>query len=224
MARKISIELANKLIEKNLDGFYYEDELERVYPYGQVAGQIIGCLDSDGAGYTGLEAYYDYVLRGTDGVKRAQAGVGGAAIPGTVYEQVDAIDGQDIMVTLDIEMQTVLEEQLTASAEHLDAENSSGVLMDASTGEIYAAASLPLFNPSNRNEVEEGATLVDTLISSSLAKSKREAREFVTNGAVSVNGDKETDLSKTLGKNDAIGNKYIVIRRGKKLYALVKVK
>lgn len=158
VARKISIELANKLIEKNLDGFYYEDELERVYPYGQVAGQIIGCLDSDGAGYTGLEAYYDYVLRGTDGVKRAQAGVGGAAIPGTVYEQVDAIDGQDIMVTLDIEMQTVLEEQLTASAEHLDAENSSGVLMDASTGEIYAAASLPLFNPSNRNEVEEGAT------------------------------------------------------------------
>ena len=80
------------------------------------------------------------------------------------------------------------------------------------------------FNDLPLNEVEEGATLVDTLISSSLAKSKREAREFVTNGAVSVNGDKETDLSKTLGKNDAIGNKYIVIRRGKKLYALVKVK
>lgn len=80
------------------------------------------------------------------------------------------------------------------------------------------------FNDLPLNEVEEGATLVDTLISSGLAKSKREAREFVSNGAVSVNGDKETDLTKILGKNDAIGNKYIVIRRGKKLYALVKIK
>lgn len=158
VARKISVEAAEQLVALDLDGFYYEDELDRVYPYGQVGGQIIGCLDSDGTGFTGLEAYYDDILKGTDGIKRAQAGVGGAAIPGTVYEQVDPIDGEDIMISLDIEMQAYLEEQITASAEKLDAENSSAVLMDASTGEIYAAASLPLFDPSNRTTVEEGAT------------------------------------------------------------------
>ena len=158
VARKISVETAEKLIEMNLDGFYYEDELDRVYPYGQVGGQVIGCLDSDGAGFTGLEAYYDDILKGTDGIKRAQAGVGGAAIPGTVYEQVEPIDGEDIMISIDIEMQALLEEQITASAEKLDADSSSAVLMDAGTGEIYAAASLPLFNPSDRTTVEAGAT------------------------------------------------------------------
>ena len=80
------------------------------------------------------------------------------------------------------------------------------------------------FNDLPVNEVEEGASLVDTLISSGLAKSKREAREFITNGAVSINGDKCQDLTKTLTKADAIGNTYVVIRRGKKLYALVKIK
>ena len=158
IARKISVEDADKLIELDLDGVYYEDELERVYPYGEVGGQIIGCLNSNGEGYTGLEAYYDDILKGTNGVKRAQGGVKGASIPGTVYEQTDPVDGQDIMVSLDIEMQAYLEEQIKASAEKLDADNSSAVLMDAGTGEIYAAASLPLFNPSDRTTVEEGAT------------------------------------------------------------------
>lgn len=158
IARKIPVETAEKLIDMSLDGLYYEDELDRVYPYGEVGGQIIGCLDADGKGYTGLEAYYDDILKGTDGVKRAQAGVGGAAIPGTVYEQVDPVDGEDIMISIDIEMQAYLEEQIKASAEKLDADSSSAVLMDAGTGEIYAAASLPLFNPSDRSTVEDGAT------------------------------------------------------------------
>ncbi len=158
IARKIPVETAEKLMSLSLDGFYYEDELDRVYPYGETAGQVIGCLDSDGKGYTGLEAQYDSILAGTNGVKRAQAGVGGAPIPGTVYEQTDPIDGEDIMVSLDIEMQAFLEEQLKASAEKLDAPTSTGVLMDAGTGEIYAAASLPLFNPGDRSVVEAGAT------------------------------------------------------------------
>ncbi len=80
------------------------------------------------------------------------------------------------------------------------------------------------FNDLPLNEVESGTTLVDTLITCGLAKSKREAREFVTNGAASVNGDKVSDLTKVLTNEDAIGNKYIVLRRGKKLYALVKIK
>lgn len=68
----------------------------------------------------------------------------------------------------------------------------------------------------------EGKTLVDAIIELSLASSKREAREFITNGAVSVNGDKVTDLSYIISKDNAIEGKYIVIRRGKKKYALIK--
>lgn len=69
--------------------------------------------------------------------------------------------------------------------------------------------------------LHDNLTLVDALIEASLAKSKREAREFIQNGAVSLNGDKCQDLEHILSTSDAIEGKFIVIRRGKKLYALI---
>lgn len=65
-------------------------------------------------------------------------------------------------------------------------------------------------------------TLVDALIEVKLASSKREAREFIRNGAVTVNGDKVTDEAYSLSIDKAIEKRFIVLRRGKKLYALVK--
>lgn len=70
--------------------------------------------------------------------------------------------------------------------------------------------------------LHDNLTLVDALIEASLAKSKREAREFIQNGAVSLNGDKCQELEHILSTSDAIEGKFIVIRRGKKLYALIK--
>ena len=70
--------------------------------------------------------------------------------------------------------------------------------------------------------LHDNLTLVDALIEASLAKSKREAREFIQNDAVSLNGDKCQDLEHILSTSDAIEGKFIVIRRGKKLYALIK--
>ena len=70
--------------------------------------------------------------------------------------------------------------------------------------------------------LHDNLTLVDALIEASLANSKREAREFIQNGAVSLNGDKCQDLEHILSTSDAIEGKFIVIRRGKKLYALIK--
>lgn len=78
------------------------------------------------------------------------------------------------------------------------------------------------FNDLKQVDITEGATLVDTIISAGLASSKRESREFIKNGAVSINGDKCQDLEKQLTKADAIEGKYVVVRRGKKLYALLK--
>ena len=63
--------------------------------------------------------------------------------------------------------------------------------------------------------------LIDALVETGLAKSKSEARTFITGGGVTINGDKVTDLTFTLSKDKAIEGKFIVIRRGKKLYALV---
>lgn len=63
--------------------------------------------------------------------------------------------------------------------------------------------------------------LVDLVIETKLASSKREAREFINNGAITINGNKITDLNHILTKEEAIDSKYVLIRRGKKKYALV---
>ncbi len=69
----------------------------------------------------------------------------------------------------------------------------------------------------------EGQTLLQALVEAGLASSNREARQFLQSGAVSVNGEKVTDMNFLMVKENAIEEKFIVIRRGKKLYALVRI-
>ena len=147
-------------------GIHFVTESRREYPNGQVAGQVVGAcsigVDEDKNreyyyGICGLEKQYSDVLSGTPGYYEAEYGRSGQAIPGGVHEQVDAVDGQDIVVSIDINLQRDVEEYLTNGCKDLEAASGSAVLMDGSTGEIYAAASLPLFNPADRSEVKEGA-------------------------------------------------------------------
>lgn len=70
----------------------------------------------------------------------------------------------------------------------------------------------------------EGTLLVDAILSLGLASSKREAREFLQNGAIALNGEKVNDVQAVVSKEMAIENRYIVLRRGKKKYALAEIK
>ena len=70
-------------------------------------------------------------------------------------------------------------------------------------------------------ELSEELPLEDLLIRIKASSSKREAREFIKNGAVSINGEKQTDNMKILTRTDALYNKYLIVRRGKKNYYLV---
>src|SRR5690606_34281518 len=69
-------------------------------------------------------------------------------------------------------------------------------------------------------ELTDESTLVESLIKANLASSNREAREFITTGAVSINGEKITDLNYTMNVVSKVFNKYVILRRGKKKYAL----
>jgi len=75
-----------------------------------------------------------------------------------------------------------------------------------------------LFKNQDIKEVEADINLVDLVISMGVAKSKREAREFIESGAISVNGEKVTDINAVVDENKFIENTYIVIKRGKKNY------
>ena len=156
--RKADVELAEKVKELKLDGIYFITEPKRIYPNGQSAGQIIGFVDPDENGVTGLELYYDDILKGSDGVLVVERGAHGIPIPGGVHGETKAVDGQDIMVSIDIVMQEQLEESLLNGVTDIGGAGGNSVLMDAGTGEIYATASLPFFNPSDLSVVEDGAT------------------------------------------------------------------
>ena len=143
-----------------LTGIYFIDDSKRVYPYGEVAGQIIGLVGVDGDGLTGLELYYDDILSGTSGERVVQMGGNGIPIPGGTEVEVEAVDGQDIVISIDIEMQAYLEERLEQGVEDLGGEDGTAVLMDASSGEILAMASTPYLDPSDISDMETGSDSV----------------------------------------------------------------
>lgn len=171
LAQKIDVEVAQdleaKLDEAQVKGVYFLDDTRREYPNGQVGGQIIGAceiaVDEESgteyySGISGLEAYYDDILSGTPGRYVAERGQYGVPIPGGVHEDTPAVDGQDIVISLDITLQGYLEERLAQGVADIEGTGGNAVVMDAGTGEIYAAASTPYFNPADRSVVEEGAT------------------------------------------------------------------
>ena len=158
--RKIDVEVGEELKQLALGGIYFLEDTKRVYPYGKVAGQILGFVGIDDDGLTGLELYYDDILSGKPGklVKQQGGGANPTPIPGGTEVDEPAVDGQDIVISLDIDMQTYLEERLALGVEELGGNDGNAVLMDASTGEVIAMASTPFFNPADTSKVEEGAT------------------------------------------------------------------
>ena len=81
-----------------------------------------------------------------------------------------------------------------------------------------------IFKDAEKKILETEKNIVDLLVDLSICSSKREAREFVSGGTISINGDKETNLERNISKNDAIEGKYIILRRGKKKYFLIECK
>lgn len=161
--RQADVDLAEQLRSLDLDGIYFLEDTRREYPNGSIGGQVIGYCNVDGEGITGLELQYDDILRGTSGSYSAELGQNGTPIPGAVKENSAAVNGTDIMVSLDIKMQDAMEQALAAGLEPMGADEGSAVLMDAATGEIFAICSLPYMDPSNMSESEVGSDQVKAI-------------------------------------------------------------
>ncbi len=157
LKRQADVEVAAQVKQLGLKGVYFIADTRREYPCGRIGGQVIGFCNVDGEGITGLELQYDDVLSGTPGTYSAERGQNGIPIPGGVHEETPAVDGQDIMISIDIQLQEYVEERLEQGAKDISAEGGTAVVMDGGTGEIYAAATLPYLNPADMSTVEEGA-------------------------------------------------------------------
>lgn len=81
-----------------------------------------------------------------------------------------------------------------------------------------------VFKDVPNSDMKSDKNIVDLLVDTNICTSKREAREFITTGAISLNGDRITDLDALITKDNSIDNKYVIVRRGKKKYYLVNIK
>lgn len=149
-----------------LTGIEFLEDTRREYPKGNTGSQIIGAVDDEGEGIRGLELTYDSILRGVDGrrviegAKQTSQNSDPLPIIDGIIEDAEPVAGSDIIISIDIEMQQYLELNLQAVAEQRSSENASAILLDGSTGEIVAAASIPLYDREGITEEEaaNGAT------------------------------------------------------------------
>lgn len=144
-----SEEVLAKLKDAGIEGILELRDTKRTYPYGAVAGQVLGFVGTDGHGLSGLELQYDDILSGTDGKTTVELGADGTPVAGGTYDVQEARDGTDIVISLDVNVQSVAEEQLTRTVADSEAESGTAIVTDPSTGEVLAMCSTPLFDPTS---------------------------------------------------------------------------
>ena len=140
----VADELKGLLAERELSGVYYLDDTKRVYPYGNVAAQVLGVVNVDGVGISGLELQYNDLLTGTDGEMLVETGLTGTPIAGGASHVTEAVDGTDIVISIDVDLQQACESIIREAVETYSADSGSVMVTDPLTGEILAACSTPL--------------------------------------------------------------------------------
>jgi cell division protein FtsI/penicillin-binding protein 2 len=149
LKRKIGSEEANKIAELNLEGIYIENECKRYYPQEELAAPVIGFTGTDGNGLYGIELKYESILRGVDGRTEAEKDVFGNIIPENIKTYIEPIDGEDVILTIDSQIQFIAERSLAGVAKEYNAQSAIAVVMNPVNGEILAMASYPGFDANN---------------------------------------------------------------------------
>lgn len=147
VARNIPKQDCENLLDFEDDGLIKEPTFRRYYPYGEVAAPLVGLVGTDNKGMTGEEYYLDHELSGQDGWMVVGAdGLGGARMRGE-FPREEPVNGKDIYLSIELDMQIILEQELKDAIAKHQANGAMGILLDPNTGEILAIASLPSFNP-----------------------------------------------------------------------------
>ena len=147
--RQVDEEDAELLAKKGIAGIEFEPAIKRVYPNGSLASQVLGVVNVDNEGITGLEKQYNEVLTGVNGSLMRERARDGSFIAGGAYEKVPAQDGMDIVLGIDANVQRVAEDAIAEAVERVGATYGSIIVTDPTTGEIIAACSYPTYDPTD---------------------------------------------------------------------------
>ena len=137
--REVTPEVKRTIDGLHLAGMVYgELSSERMYANGTLMGSLLGGVDDNGNGVAGLEKVENEQLTGTDGYMIYQRGNGGEIIPGTVTAQQDAVDGSDVRLTIDNDVDWYVKKVLRDGVAKFGAQWAIAVVQDVATGQILA--------------------------------------------------------------------------------------
>lgn len=173
LKRQVSTELADQIKKLGIPGIYQQAETRRFYPDGEVTAHLVGFTNVEDKGQEGVELTFDQLLSGTSGSRRVIKDR-----LGRVIEDVQAVtapvNGRDLSLSIDARLQYLVYRELSEAVERHQALAASAIIMDVRTGEILALASLPTYDPNDREKFHKpnlrNRTITDTFEPGSIMK------------------------------------------------------
>lgn len=159
-----------------------DPDVKRYYPYSSLASTVIGFTGSDGDGLSGLEYYYNDTLKGVSGRTVTAIDSHGSALPNQYETIYEAQQGSGLVLTVNIYVQYILEDILSAALEDTGAESVYGIVMDVDTGAVLGMVSMPDYDlndpftiksDSLRSAYEEAASAPEDESESGVTAEKR---------------------------------------------------
>ncbi|WP_051330697.1 penicillin-binding transpeptidase domain-containing protein [Aneurinibacillus terranovensis] len=147
---KISKDVADKIEQLKLPGITLYPDSKRYYPFGEVASHILGYTNLDGQPMMGIEKAEDNILKGEKGSFTMKIDKNGNQLPDGVESYKSAVDGKDVVLTIDQQIQSYLEEALdNITAQYKSTGGITAIVENPQTGEILAMSSRPTYNPNS---------------------------------------------------------------------------
>ena len=142
---KVEPELAAEIREAAYPGVEVDEDVRRIYPYSELAAQVIGFVGKDNQGIIGLEAKYDELLEGEQGKILTLTDSRGNEVD-SEQERIPPVDGKNLVTTLDVVMQQYAEQTIKKAVETKGAKKGLIIILNPQNGEIYAMANYPTFD------------------------------------------------------------------------------
>lgn len=142
----VNKELADEIRNLGIKGVKIDEDYKRYYPYDSLASKVIGFTGSDNQGIIGLESKYDSILQGTDGMILTLTNARGVEIENAAEDRIEPIDGNNLYLSIDINIQKYAEQVCKKVLEAKNANNVKMIVMNPQNGEIYACVNVPEFN------------------------------------------------------------------------------
>ncbi len=139
-------DVADEIRDLDLAGVMVDDDYKRYYPYSELASKVIGFTGADNQGIVGIEVEYDKVLMGTNGSINTLTDANGIEIPGAAENRKEPVMGDNLVLTLDVNIQMYIEQAAMKVMKEKNANRVCVIVMNPQNGEIYGMADVPGYN------------------------------------------------------------------------------